>query len=893
MNWTRYSGRIILAVGVVAIASWATHEKLLDVPADQFWVVILSYLVGAEIIWTLVDLMPTQPDRKLAQQGLRRLKRREQQKPVPALWLYDGGRVRLADALVDNDIPRDAHQTLLATVLTREVAARLHVISGAPGSGRSTMLLRLGRALAEQGQTVFMGLPGPDITGLSQVVEAAKKEQVYLLLDDLDLRPQAEEWLYDIFRAGLPVVVIATACHAQEPHQDLDDLEALQPAGFLAQATIHTTSITPNDLPALAQKLKDLGRQQKAGIPAEAAGDMVRAMRHVQGRAPAEGLWQELDRGKNLPLPHELMLALCGLAEVALPEALAASALGEKTLPRWQRAGLVAVEEGLILPAHRSVCLDLIEKAADGGAVAAALDQLLTATAEPCPMLAPRLLFGLYQLPETAALVVEYIERAQPVAPEVMSSDPVHRAWGRVWDALGLQVAGAEDTVEHPPQLSPLIESAMTRGDYARALQLGRKLARSPIYAAAAQFNLALALSHLGRFTEADEELESLKPGPPGTSYLRAVLAEKRGEYLAALDGYENSRRLGELQLPATRRLAFCYIRTGAPKAAIPLFEAVLSYTPLRADLYGGLAVAHLHAGMGQRAAAQSARAIQAGVEPVLARKAVAKACAEAHAYDRAATELEACVLYDAGDLDAWADLATACRWIGRFAREEECLRRVQAADPDDPELRLRTARCQRDQGRAQETLELLKPLLHAVAQSEPAEATRRALLLAAETAGTNGDLQSQRQWARQAIEHGDDTGWGQFWLASSYADVAPEAEGAYRLAVRDFRAQLTEGVPPRKAATLWQALYLAALAQGDETLKAQAERKARQEVSVCQALGTEVESVLHRRSVPSDVFLETFGDSSIRDVDQATPGARVEAPVLRARANQRTQRGQ
>ena len=673
MNWVRYSGRIMLAVGVIAAAIYATREKLLDLPVYQFWVGILSYLIAAEVVWTLVDRRPAQPALKLVRQGLRRLAHGERQRPVPALWLYDGGRARLSDVQVDNDIVRDAQQPLLAAALTREKEPRLHVISGAPGSGRSTMLLRLARELVEQGQTVFLGLPTADLPGLPLVLEAAKKGQVYLLLDDLDLRPQAEEWMYEIFRTRLPVVVVATATHGREPQADCDGVDALAPAGFLAQATLHRPTVTPNDLPVLALKLGTLKRQQKAAVPPEAAGDMVQAMRHLQGREPQAGLWDDLDRGADLPAAQKLMLALCGIAEVGLPAELAGKVLGEQMLPRWQKAGLLAVEEALVLPPHHSVCLELVERRPEDAA--AALAQLLALSDRACPLLAPRLLFGLCQFAQTQPLVKGCASRLPAPA---LADDPLQRMWGRVGEALGEQVTRAEAGNDHPPQLSLLIDQAMTRGDYEQAVQLGRRLAHSPIYAATAHFNLALALAHLGRFAEAEEELEQLQPEPPGTMYLRGVLAEQRGDYTAALDAYETSRKQGELIQPTTRRLAFCQLRSGAPKAAISLFEVALSHTPQRADLYGGLAVAHFKYGMPQRAAAQSARAIQAGVEPARARKAVARACVQAGAYDRAAGELEACVAYDPDDLEAWAELATACHAIGRLEREAQCLQRVQ-----------------------------------------------------------------------------------------------------------------------------------------------------------------------------------------------------------------------
>jgi tetratricopeptide (TPR) repeat protein len=353
-----------------------------------------------------------------------------------------------------------------------------------------------------------------------------------------------------------------------------------------------------------------------------------------------------------------------------------------------------------------------------------------------------------------------------------------------------------------------------------------------------------------------------------------------------AAEAYEASRKADEMVVAATRRIAFCYVRSGAPRTAIPLFEASLGFTPLRPELYGGLAVAHLNAGMAQRAAAQSARAIQAGVDPALARKAVAKAFAETRAYDRAAPELEACVSYDVNDADAWRELALACRWLGRFKREEECLRRLQLLDPDSLDLRYEMARCERDQGRAPEALEMLEPLL------EEAQVSSAVLLLAAEVVGSCGNPQLQREFAQLALEHGDSSGWGHFWLADSYAELTPEAREAYRAAVESFQAALADGATTRRAAKLWQGIYLATEAMGEAEQAEVAARHARQQVSVCEALGAEIESVAHRRAVPSAVFLESFpaeangGDKPELTIGRGEPRATAQAemPLLRQR---------
>jgi len=62
MNWLRYSGRIILALGTIAIGLWATREELLPVPVYHFRLGLLCYLVVAEVEhvnrWATADLRP-------------------------------------------------------------------------------------------------------------------------------------------------------------------------------------------------------------------------------------------------------------------------------------------------------------------------------------------------------------------------------------------------------------------------------------------------------------------------------------------------------------------------------------------------------------------------------------------------------------------------------------------------------------------------------------------------------------------------------------------------------------------------------------------------------------------------------------------------------------------
>ncbi|MEN6548151.1 MAG: tetratricopeptide repeat protein [Armatimonadia bacterium] len=871
MNWIRYSGRIILALGVIAIGVWATTNELVDKPVTKFWLGLMVYLVAAELAWTLADYYLTDSQSRLPRRGLLRLASSDRFILTLNSWLYDGGRCRYVDILTKQDVLRDAHQSLQAAVLTRESRPRVHLLPGAVGTGRSTLLLRLARILAENSQTVFVGLPGPEIAGLETVIETARNRQVYLFIDDLDLQPQAEEWLYEIYRSQLPIVVVATTSEETRPQYGEDKLAAVRPAGLLAEGTAHPSPVTPNDLAELARKLQSLGRMKRQEVAVGTTTDLLEATRYMQGWDPKQGLWQDLDRGPKLAQEQKVMLALCGAAELAIPESLYGAIFGEKAIGRWAKANLVSLQHCHALPPHHKVCLDLVRELDPASeTVHGALDKLTKLVLPVMPAFAVRLLYGLAKED-----TLRHVARAQVQAMQGQARESwpqaVQRAWRRVLEELDLVTADLTQDESYPPELLIAMSRAFDRKDYEGALAAAQKLAKHELYESAAGFNIALALCHLGRLEEAGAVLAKLKSKPPGTHYLRGLIAESRGDWPAALDEYEESRKADEVQLMATRQLAFAYLKSGAPRAALPLFEAALLHTPKSADLYGGLAVAYLQAGMAQRAAAQSARAIQAGVEPSEARKAVASACAEVRAYSRVAAELEACVSYESGDLEAWSGLATACRWLGRFEREAQCLEQLQEAQPMTDDLRLQMARNQRDLGHPETALELLQPLLTADQPPLPA------LLLAAEVVAGNNDPVLQETLAQQAVAQGEASGWAQYWLGDSetLSGRTEQASEHYREAVRRLKAQVNEGVTPGRAAKCWQAIYLSAVQLGDEDLAREAARKARQEAAICEALGAEVESVVHHRAVPTALFLESLPST----LPAGPPSEPAEAP--------------
>lgn len=853
MNFTRYAGRIGLAVGVLAIAVWATVEQLLDVPPLQFWVAIGGYLAAAEALWTYVDRQAREKETRLPRQGLIRLSGRELAGggARQARWVYGGGRPRPGDITAGLDAPRESFAGLLAGVCTQVSGPRVHVIEGPVGAGRSTLLLRLGKALADEGQVVYYALADKPLTGLAEVFKAAARKQCYLLIDDLELRPEAAEVLYQVRQSGLPLVVVVTCLANTDDGRNRDLLQVLEPADLLSLAKVHAAKVTANDLAALSRTLEKAGRLKLAGVASETGGTLWSALRQLQGLKPHQELWSSFDSEESLSRQTKLALALAGAAEMALPVELF-TALCDPVKPGvWQRAGLVAADSVLVLPPVQPVCLDLLNIVGlQTDELGQALVTLLNQVEQHDAALAPRLLLGLARCPQTRPLALASVQARLAEEREGTARLP-HEHWQAVLDALDLSLS--DQSRQLPAGQADLAASLFRREDYDQALALYRELTANPVYAEVARFNMALTLTRLNRAEEAAEESARIVQGPRQTVFLKGIISELRGDYVAALDLYEAARKADVLPIPATRRLAFTYLRSGAPRAALPLFEALLSYTPLQAELYGGLAVAHLHSGMAQRAAAQSSRAIQAGVEPDLARKAVAQALLQVNAYDRAAVELEACVAYAPEDVEAWDLLAEANRWLGRYTKERECLHKLQELQPSR-EMRLELARCVRDQGQPAAALELLKTLL-----AEGQQHLELYLLIAV-TAGSCDDYVLQQDMARQALALDREEGWAHFWLADSLTHLGTDdPRPHYRVALECFRRELKKSSTHRQAATLWQAVQVAAEALGEVERAGEAAREAWREGTICAAIGVEIMSVTARRSVPPEVFLDGF----------------------------------
>lgn len=869
MAGIRWTGKIAMAVLILAAAAWATVDHAIALPPPQLWALVIGYLALVEGLWLVADKQAVERENRYLRRGLQRLPRRPATPRSKNDWCLTGGRSRLADVQAGVDAPREYYTGLLSSLTNTQSLPRLHLLAGPVGSGRSTLLLRLGQALADRGEIVLRALPVLSAEATEVIIhDASQGRPAYLLLDDLDSQPQAQVLLYELLRSGKPLIIIATMLSWEAEGNDRDSLEALAPANYLSLATVHDIQLTPNDLGALINKLGALSLLERTEVSGDGTRSYLGALEHLLGEALTSRFWE---RGEALSLaePARLMVALAAAAEVAFPPALFAAVVAPDNPTQWEKAGLVMAECGQIMPPHQATGLALLARGGYGGpAVGEALRRLLQLTGKHAPALAPRLLCGLAHVAPLRALAEEEAEVCRARLTPADLSPALRYQWQETWEALGLPPDDHRPEDSYPPARAAEASDLLRRGQYAAALDVYQQLLSDPTYGDLARFNCALVLAHLESYDEAEEQLDRLSRPLPGVDYLRGVIAEKRGDLVAALDFYEKSRKADEVTLPATRRLAFTYLRSGAPRAAIPLLESMLSFTPLRADLYGALAVAHLHAGVTQRAAAQSARAIQAGVEPSVARKAVARAFRDTNAFDRMRGELEVAVNYAPEDLEAWDDLAQACHWLGRFEREEQCLNQLRRAPrQDEDQVLLRLARCYRNQGRAAEAMDLLRPL------TEATEAVIQALLLAAEVAAMCGQRDQQRALAEAALRRGDSSGWAHFWWADSQEGEASEIADSYRRAIRLFEARLQGGVTPRQAATLWQAVHLAATRLADEALAERALKQARQEALVCKAIGSEIESVTARRSVPADVFVEDLSGPPASGTPSTDPG--------------------
>ncbi len=780
--------------------------------------------------------------------GFLSLPRRGSRRRPDGDWLFVGARPRLSDIEARADAPRADLAQLRARVTADNTRADRHLITGVPGSGRTTLLLRLGRDLASEGRQVHLYVPGPGHTPLERFLgEIKRRAPHFLLIDDMDLCPEADTILHAVEAAGVPLIVVGTAGVEEGLDDTGDGFAALTPATAVTLGLRHRLTLQADDLSALATAV---GGSLPSDLRSEAplAGlTVLEAMRGIQSSLHPDRDWLRL--AAQFPEDRQglIGLALAGLAELGLPrEVLTRAAVGR--IENWLRQGLTAQDGGLLLPPHSVICRQFLrELQAEAPELQAALAHLLDSAAAEEPAFIPRLLSRLVQVPDTRELALEALERR---GADRGDADTVEgQAWRIAWQVSGLRVSEQAAAPLDPAGNARLAAGAFRSRAYDQLLGLSARLAEDRLYRDCAAYNAALAHALAGSLDDAYGSLAQVSPELPQGHFLQGLLQEGREDFESAIGSYRHCIEAETLVGPAVRRLAQAHLKICAPRAALQLFEAALREQPRCAALYGGVAVAHLQLGEIEAAQAQSDRAIRAGVPCSEARRAVASAFSDVRAFARAASELEACVLADPDDLEAWRDLAEACHWAGDFGREEDALRRLLNANPADVAARTQMARCQKDRNNVAAAWEILRTL------GEARIATVEAALTTAEVAGLMGQAQEQRQAAEAALAMGDESGWALFWMAQAQASIGEDAALTYMRAASVLRQRITDRVPAATRARLWEAIVIAALYLEDELALQTAVQSAYREGQLCEATGAKIDSVSAGRAVAASDF--------------------------------------
>lgn len=780
--------------------------------------------------------------------GFVSLPRRASRRRPDGDWLFVGARPRLSDLEARADAPRAALAELHASLTAENVAADRHLITGLPGSGRTTLLLRLGRDLASEGRQVHLYVPGPGNTPLERfLAEIKRRPPHFLLIDDIDLCPEADTFLHAIEVSGVPLIVLGTACLEEGSGGAQVGLQVLTPATATAQGIRHRPPVQADDLSALAAAMRGSLPAHLKSDATTATVTMLEAMREIQAVLHPDRDWLRLAAESAEDRQVLTGLAIAGLAELGVPrEVLVRSAAGR--VEAWLRQGLTAQDGGLLLPPHSVICRDFLrELQAEAPQLQAALAHLLDSAAAEEPAFIPRLLSRLVQVPDTRDVALEALERWGTRPGGADSAEG--QAWRIAWQVSGLNTVEQAGGKPEPPDIARLTLGAFRAGDYELVCDLSSRLADDRLYRDCAAYNTALAHALAGRLDDAYGGLSQVPSLLPQAGFLQGLLQESREDFESAITSYRNCIEAATLLGPAVRQLAQAHLKICAPRAALQLFEAAIKDQPRCAVLYGGVAVAHLQLGEVDAAQAQSDRAMRAGVPCSEARRAVARAFFDVRAFSRAAGELEACVLADPGDLEAWRDLADASHWAGDFAREEDALRQLLSANPADVAARTQMARCQKDRGNAAAAWEILRTL------GEARIATVDAALTTAEVAGLMGQAQEQRQAAEAALALGDESGWALFWMAQAEASIGEDATLSYMRAASVIRQRINDRVPASTRARLWEAILIAALYLGDELALQTSVQSAYREGQLCEATGAKIDSVSAGRAVAAGAF--------------------------------------
>ena len=139
---------------------------------------------------------------------------------------YQGDKPSLEYIAADADIERDVFKDVYGKVCASAPGVQLHCIVGEPGSGKSTLMLRIGYELARDGNRVFRIMATAHESGLwswyvMEKLSSIAKKPFYVLVDDIFRDKNVIEELDELNKVlrsnGSSMTIIATSRLSEYP----------------------------------------------------------------------------------------------------------------------------------------------------------------------------------------------------------------------------------------------------------------------------------------------------------------------------------------------------------------------------------------------------------------------------------------------------------------------------------------------------------------------------------------------------------------------------------------------------------------------------------------------------------------------------------------------------
>lgn len=874
------SAKFILTVGALslgAVVYFRVPEARL-VPWG-FWGSLLVALGAIEVAWYLTELQTMRRPRLMKKLGLEQIRRssyRPSSSYSPLGTTSPDGYLEIAGA---HDIERDIMPKLISALTRVGGDNRFDLIIGPPGAGKTILLHRIASELLRKGYFLCrlsgeIPAEGLDPKALAQL--SAGIPRLFILVDDVETSAGIRA-LLEIVLGGKAAATVVGTCsqRAYEAMLRGPGTSEVSPRDIVSLATAHHLKMTPHEAQAIHDQIILKGAEglsvttvQRQAVAAGAADPFSLAISLRYGCRPAAFAISAVEDIENDMRQVLVGLCLLGLAGRPLSYKLVNAALEgitDDVVQALSGRNLIARRGDILYLPHPSIALTLLlfpEMLPDNvrhGVVCSVIERILTYDRGIAHAIMRTIFyqtdsdfFGRVWRRCRELCIVE-IEKLSPgeVVDDLL---PLLLLAGELRFALKL----CNEYAEHQAlgRRARFMKGLCLYNirSYTAAAEIFSEFLSSNAYRAAAHVNCALCEIAQGDYTEAGhylKALEAIDERLAGLHYLMGYLAELEGQVDTAAAEYREARIQYGYDNASLERLATLMMLTGAGKEAIKLYEAGLQLDPDHVEYYGGLAIAHDIDGNASRAMVQSARAIQAGIDPAIARKTVAQAYMDFGLYKQAERELRNSLTYAPEDVEAMLLTARCLFAAENFAWAKAELQKAVETDPDAIAARYELASCLRDMDECDEAEEVVATILDATV------ATPEAYILAATVAACRGERSTQAARAALALEAGDETGWALFFGARA---VNGEHADSYRAAITAL-TQVARTANRLDSAAAHLTIAVCQRELGNEEEAGAAAARARRKLITSRYAGEPVFSAVDARRITNREFMARLAE--------------------------------